>query len=558
MGKIALAIVVAVTGLVVAPSRADAVGGVTSVASGFDQSCALTVGGAIYCWGRNNWGQLGNGTTTNSSVPALVSGVHNWTAVSAGVSSTCALDDLSEAYCWGANADGQLGDGTNTDSSIPVAVVGGHTWRSISVGERFVCAVTPANVAYCWGRGNNGQLGGGTGLSSAAPQLVSGGLSWASVNAGIDAVACGVTTGGAGYCWGLDGDNRLGNGPAGDSSTPTLVSGGLTWSDIVGGSRNTCGVTTAGAAYCWGLGGTPSNGDLSNATSDVPVLVSGGLTWARLRAGDAFMCGFTTAGAGYCWGANGLGAVGDGSGSNSSQPTAISGSYVFTAMSTTGAGGCGVTPVGALYCWGWNAYGTVGDGSTTNRTTPVAVAVFASSLASATVTGVVDPSLTFTVAGRATVCNGQSSAGFQTGSTSTSVSLGHLNPTVIGGGAQDLTLATNAGGGFVVYIRTSGTTPNAFRTSGGSTVADVSGTHASPSASTTAGTAGFGYTTNDATIAFGSNNWAKITSLDESVMSAGAGVMSKSACTAFQATVAATTAAGSYSAPIVYTAVPSF
>ncbi len=187
------------------------------------------------------------------------------------------------------------------------------------------------------------------------------------------------------------------------------------------------------------------------------------------------------------------------------------------------------------------------------------VVVFnASNTSGVTVAGIIDPSLTFTVAGRATVCNSQSAAGFQTGSTATAVSLGHLNASTIGGGAQDLTLATNAANGFVVYIRTSGTTPNAFRTVGGATIADVAGSHGTPSASLSAGTAGFGYTTNDVSIAFGANKWAALTSTDASVLTASAGTASKSTCTGFQATVAATTTAGSYTVPIVYTAVPSF
>ncbi len=172
--------------------------------------------------------------------------------------------------------------------------------------------------------------------------------------------------------------------------------------------------------------------------------------------------------------------------------------------------------------------------------------------------GVVDPTLNFAVAGRASACNGQTSSGFQTGSTATAVGLGHLNSSIIGGGAQDLTLSTNAANGFSVYIRTNGTTPSVLRTSGGSTIADVTGTHVSPSASTSAGTAGFGYTTNDASIAFGANKWAALTTTDETVMTAAPGTLSKTTCTGFQATVTGTTPAGTYTAPVIYTAVPTF
>ncbi len=174
------------------------------------------------------------------------------------------------------------------------------------------------------------------------------------------------------------------------------------------------------------------------------------------------------------------------------------------------------------------------------------------------VTGVIDPTLTFTVGGRSSVCNGQSASNFQTGATATAVGLGHATASTIGGGAQDLTVATNAANGFNVYLRTTGTTPNAMRDGSGHAVADVSGTNASPGAAPVAGTPGFGYTSSDVSTAFTSNTWAKLTSTNGAVLVGSAGTVSKSACVGFEFAVAATTAAGVYSANVVYTAVPSF
>jgi hypothetical protein len=176
----------------------------------------------------------------------------------------------------------------------------------------------------------------------------------------------------------------------------------------------------------------------------------------------------------------------------------------------------------------------------------------------AMVNAIVDPSLTFSVVGRASVCNGQSATNFQTGATATSVSLGRLSAATVGGGAQDVNIATNAANGFVVYLRTSGTTPNSLRDGASHSIADVSGTNASPGTTPSAGTAGFGYTSSDTSTPFTSNTWAKLTNSNDSVLVGSAGTSSKSACIGYEVAIATATPAGLYTSNVVYTALPSF
>ncbi len=545
------------TGLVVAPpATAATTATATQVDAGDEHACALT-GTQIYCWGRNAYGQLGNASTTDSSTPVLASGGQTWASVSAGLEFTCALTSAGAAYCWGRNNAGQLGVGNSTDSSTPVLVNGSHTWTSISTGDLYACGVVVGGDAYCWGANWDGRLGTGNTTSMDSPTIVTGGHVWTTITAG-QSHTCALE-GSAAYCWGYNNDGALGDGTTTGSASPVAVTGSISFAKVDAGARFTCGISSSASAYCWGRNATGALGDGSYTEWHAPHAVAGGGTYSAIDSGGGTACAVTTAGVPKCWGDNYDGALGDNSGVvDSFIPVTVSGGLAASAVTMAAAGGCVQTTLNLLYCWGYGTHGTLGNGVLANSPVPVGVIGFAVLAANATVSGIVDPSLTFTVAGRATVCNGQSGTGFQTGSSSSSVSLGHLNPTVIGGGAQDLTLATNAANGFVVYLRTSGTTPNVFRTSGGATIADVSGTHSSPSASLSAGTAGFGYTTNDASIAFGSNKWAALTSTDETVMTASAGTATKSICTGFQATVASTTAAGSYSAAIVYTAVPSF
>jgi len=354
--------------------------GLTRLSAGSGQTCGVAAGGAAYCWGYNAFGQLGNGSTTNSATPVAVSGGLSFATVSAGNLSPCGVTTGGAAYCWGDNSYGELGNGTTTTSLTPVAVSGGLSFATLNAGS-FVstCGVTTSGAAYCWGDNQQGELGigsitgpqtcvgvysHGSGACSLTPVAVSGGLSFATVSASYLST-CGVTTGGAAYCWGDNSFGQLGNGTTTSSATPVAVSGGLSFATVSAGLSSACGVTTGGAAYCWGL----NVSELGNA----PVAVSGGVSFATVSVGGIAICGVTTSGAAYCWGDNQYGELGNGTTTGSARPVAVSGGLSFATVSAGVDFACGVTTGGAAYCWGVNSFGQLGNGSTTNSLTPVAV-----------------------------------------------------------------------------------------------------------------------------------------------------------------------------------------
>lgn len=305
--------------------------GVTAISAGANHTCAVA-GGAAKCWGANDRGQLGNGTTTESTAPVTVSGLGSGViAIAAGNGYSCAITTAGAAKCWGANDRGQLGNGTTDASRVPVDVIGLTSGVSqISVGSGMfshTCAVTSAGAALCWGANGDAELGDGSDYDSFEP------IGVYALNSGVASIdvgnshTCAVTTAGAAKCWGYNAYGQIGDGTDFQAWVPTAVTGlssGVR--RISAGMDRTCAVTTAGATRCWGYNGDGELGNGTTTNSKVPVAVSG-LTsgTATVADGDYQGCATTYTGVARCWGSNGFGQIGNNTTNSSLTPVGVSG-----------------------------------------------------------------------------------------------------------------------------------------------------------------------------------------------------------------------------------------
>jgi alpha-tubulin suppressor-like RCC1 family protein len=314
--------------------------------AGWYGTCGVTTGNRAYCWG------------SGILKPVAVPGGLSFRQVNTDENHTCGVTTNDKAYCWGTNDFGELGDGTTTHRSTPVPVLGGHLFRAVSVGPYHSCGVTTANRAYCWGGDRFGELGdgpasgtcGGIGTNvlqcRKTPTLVAGGYRFRQIDAGgglgpgEDAVGtdggrtCAVTTDSRAFCWGDGSSGQLGNGTRSMSPSPKRVSGTLQFRSVSTGYEIGCGVTMANRAYCWGenLWGAVGDGTFTDRLT--PTAVVGGLFFRApeqpvgledVSAGGYHVCGRTTGNVGYCWGYNGEGGLGDGTTMKRPRPRAVVG-----------------------------------------------------------------------------------------------------------------------------------------------------------------------------------------------------------------------------------------
>jgi hypothetical protein len=373
---------------------------------------AMAAGGPVAGWGRNDKGQLGDNSTSPSSVPVQVldvggsgnlSGV---VSVATGFFHTVAAKSDGTVWAWGDNSSGQLGDNSNNPSLTPVQVVGAGGVGTLSgitavaAGVDHTLALGPNGTVWAWGANNKGQLGDGSNNPSLTPVEVR--LPTGAPLTGITAIAAGnefslaLTSGGGVLAWGYNVDGELGDGSTSDSTVPVPVVGqggqgtlsgiaAIAAADAVGYA-----VTNNGTLWAWGYGG---HGELGNGStvfdSTTPVVVGppgAPLSGVVAVAGGTGGPGLSHAlalksdGSVWAWGYNTAGELGNNSTSDSSVPVPVlgpGGNGTLAGITAVAAGdeySAALKSDGSVWTWGLNVDGELGNGTTSSgSTTPVQV-----------------------------------------------------------------------------------------------------------------------------------------------------------------------------------------
>jgi alpha-tubulin suppressor-like RCC1 family protein len=365
------------------------------VSVGEDYACALRDAGTVTCWGRNDVGQLGNGTLGRSYVPIAVTGIGAAAQISAGTDHACALLADGPVDCWGNNFHGELGDGSQDHdprapsgydfASVPVHVKGLESARQISSGVYHSCASLATGAVKCWGDNRDGELGNGVGDYRSSPVEVNRIDSATSVSAGgsiSDEFTCALLSGGRTRCWGSNRFGELGHAGWQNSPTPTEVASVENVVQIATGDEQTCALLSGGTVKCWGFGQDGELGNGKEQNSPTPVAVKK-LARVRQMSVGGFACALLESGTVECWGANDSGQLGDGVGNHghadsrgvdfSPRPVRVQGISDATAISVGEGSACALLSTGTVKCWGEGESGELGDGRRKSSSVPVLV-----------------------------------------------------------------------------------------------------------------------------------------------------------------------------------------
>jgi alpha-tubulin suppressor-like RCC1 family protein len=358
---------------------------------GFHTCAYVATGTLLRCWGRNDYGQLGDNTTITRTSPTTIDVGGAVGLLALGGFHTCAYVTASALLkCWGRNSDRQLGDGTTANRYTPTTIDVGGAVGLLALGGYHTCAYLAASngALKCWGHNGFGQLGDGTeGNYRATPITINVGGAVGLLALGGWHTCAYVTASALLKCWGNNGRGQVGDGTTIHRTTPTTIAvGGAVGLLALGKFDLTCAYVTAGsgALKCWGNNGDGQVGDGTTINRYTPTTINVGGSVGLLAIGFDHTCAYVTAGNGTlkCWGWNRQGMLGDGTTITRITPTTID---VGGALGLLALGGgdsaadgaargghtCAYVSASALLkCWGYNGYSQLGDGTQTNRISP--------------------------------------------------------------------------------------------------------------------------------------------------------------------------------------------
>ena len=344
-----------------------------SISMGALFSAGVMEDGSLWAWGRNQKGQLGDGSNVDKLIPKQIGTQTNWAKVSCGAEFMVALKNDGTIWSWGANEEGQLGLGSTTNVNTPTQIGISNQWIDISAGARHVLALNTNGVLFSWGSNGFGQLGDGTNIYKDIPGIVPNFTEWESITAG-GGHSLSVRNQGTLMSWGYGIFWQLGNGLDNNLNLPAPIDVAA-WFEMKAGYYHSVSLKYSGPQqanlWAWGFNNVGELGDGTTTRRDIPVQIGTDDSWIKLGCTIKSTYGIKADNSLWAWGLNTYGQLGDGTNLNISLPLKLTGDdWQSIGTSTVSEHMIASKLDGSLWAWGKNDYGQLGDGTTNDSNIP--------------------------------------------------------------------------------------------------------------------------------------------------------------------------------------------
>ncbi|MBS1534699.1 MAG: T9SS type A sorting domain-containing protein [Bacteroidetes bacterium] len=359
----------------------------SQIAAGEYHTLAIKSDGTLWAWGNNDYGQLGDGTTINKSIPTQIGSDTDWMAIDAAGSNSMALKSNGTLWAWGNNNLGLIGDGNHGDgvfNTLPTQIGFDTDWVKFAIKS---FAIKSNGTLWGWGYNLDGRLGTGDNLPHYTPVQIGAESDWIDINTGPNQNLA-LKSNHSLWGWGMNKSGSLAIGEPSETfiiTTPTQTgNNSIDWQKIeVGGCCSSKMIKTDGSLWAMGLG---SNGNLGNGdvvSVNTPTQVGIETDWNTISTSN-HSCGIKSNGTLWAWGYNGAGQIGDGTTINRTTPVQVGTDKTWLSVKAGANYTVAISDDHTLYAWGYNNKGQLGDGTLQTRNTitqignscPLAVADF--------------------------------------------------------------------------------------------------------------------------------------------------------------------------------------